>query len=403
MTANPLSGDSLYRDIVTYAGLGEHRTATEPDLRTSEWIATEMKVAGFETRFLPFTTRQFFIRQTRLTIGSRSVPCFPLWPPHSTGPTPIRAPLTLLPDRVQSSLRGKIALAKFQHSANIYPGSGHEEAISQAAKAGALAVVGIASGPSGEIVAANSPKPNPWPIPVVVVGARDEPALTTTAEQDAEVTLLLDGTDEPWAEAKNVIGRLDGGKDFIVVSTPQSGWFRCAGERGPGIALFLGLARWVAQRRPRINYLFVSTSGHELGGQGMRNFLRGRFPPANEVLCWLHLGASIATWGWEETATGLQRRKERRGEVSLCSTPDLLPLLTSAFSGMPDLQPKTGPVSGELVLVIEAGYPSFGFFGRHRFFHTPADDPEVTAPELLEPIAMAIAKVLETIEAKGKP
>jgi hypothetical protein len=76
--------------------------------------------------------------------------------------------------------------------------------------------------------------------------------------------------------------------------------------------------------------------------------------------------------------------------------------LTSAFSDIPDLQPKTGPASGELVLVMEAGYPSFGFFGRHRFFHPPADDPDVTAPELLEPIAMALARALETIEVKEK-
>jgi hypothetical protein len=158
-------------------------------------------------------------------------------------------------------------------------------------------VVGITSRPPGEIVAANSPRLDPWPIPVVVVGTRDEQALTRAVEQGAEVSLLLDGRDAPWAEARNVISRLDRGKGFIIVSTPQSGLFRCAGEQGPRIALFLGLARWVGQRRPNVNYLFVSTSGHELGGQGMRNFLRGHFPPVNEVLCWLHLGASIATWG----------------------------------------------------------------------------------------------------------
>ena len=37
-----------------------------------------------------------------------------------------------------------------------------------------------------------------------------------------------------------------GAARHVVVTTPISGWFGCGGERGPGVALLLGLARRVA-------------------------------------------------------------------------------------------------------------------------------------------------------------
>src|SRR5947207_11262129 len=135
------------------------------------------------------------------------------------------------------------------------------------------------------------PGAEPWPIPVALISPHDEPALMSSARSGAKASLLVDGLDDRDARAKNVIARLDRGKDLIVVSTPQSGWFRCAGERGPGIALFLGLARWASRRPSGSSFLFVSTSGHELGGLGMMAFQKELAPAPDRVLCWLHLGA----------------------------------------------------------------------------------------------------------------
>jgi hypothetical protein len=138
----------------------------------------------------------------------------------------------------------------------------------------------------------NSPAgAEPWPVPVVLVGQRDETVLTAAARSNIKASLLLEGEDESAAIAKNVVARMDHGKDLIVVSTPQSGWFRCAGERGPGIAMFLGLARWASKRPSGPSFLFVSTSGHELGGLGMLAFLKELAPPPEQVLGWIHLGA----------------------------------------------------------------------------------------------------------------
>jgi hypothetical protein len=302
----------------------------------------------------------------------------------------------------QGSLRGKLALVKFpaEAAAVTLKGSIQSRLIDEAAKAGASAVVAVSDSATKEIVALNSPAgAEPWPIPVVLAGSRDERALMAAARSSAKASLLLDGEDDADAKAKNVIARVDRGKDLIVVSTPQSGWFRCAGERGPGIALFLGLARWASRRPSGASFLFVSTSGHELGGLGMRAFLKELAPPPDRVLCWIHLGAGIATYAWEETSTGPNRLQAPDSRRTLMSSPDLVPLLTTTFAGLTGLTPTVDRAVGEFEFLVKAGYRSFGIAAAHRFHHTPADSPEMTGPEILEPVGRALVKTLEAIEA----
>ncbi|MEK6405990.1 MAG: hypothetical protein AABN34_03395 [Acidobacteriota bacterium] len=401
----PLSGAKLFEDVIAYYNRGEHRTASEVDLRTSQWLAEQLRAAGLKATFQSFELRQFFIHQTRLALGDRNIRAFPLWFPHATGPKTIDAALAVFDKSAETrSSQGRIALVKFPFDARaaVVNGSGHAEIISGAAKAGASAVIAITEGPTKEIIALNSPAGvEPWPIPVVLVGPRDEAGLMAAARSGAKVSLLLEGEDDRAAKAKNVIATMERGKDWIVVSTPQSGWFRCAGERGPGIALFLGLARWASRRPSGASFLFVSTSGHELGGVGMKAFLKELAPPPERVLCWLHLGAGIATYSWEETATGLKRLQEPDSRRYLMTSRDLVPVLTDAFAGLSGLTPTVDRAVGEFEFMLKAGYRTFGIAAGHRFHHTPADSPEMTGPEILEPVGRALIRTVEVIEAGG--
>lgn len=401
--AGPLSGERLYADVISYYNLGEHRTASEADLRTSQWLLEQLRAAGLKATFQSFPLRQFTVRQTRLMIGERTIRAFPLWFPHSTGGTPVGGDMVLFEGTAQpGSLRGKIALVNFPASAGaaMQEGSIHSRIVLAAAKTGASAVVAVTESTTQEIIALNSPAgAEPWPIPVVLVGQRDEGILTAAVRSRLRASLLLDGEDSADATAKNVIARVDHGKDLIVVSTPQSGWFRCAGERGPGIALFLGLARWAIRRTSGASFLFVSTSGHELGGLGMQAFLKELAPPADRVLCWAHLGAGIATYSWEETATGLKRLREPDSRRLLMTRADLVPLLTTTFAGLAGLTPTVDRAVGEYELMLKAGYRVFGIAAGHRFHHTPADSPEMTGPEILEPVGRALIRTVEAIES----
>jgi hypothetical protein len=329
-----------------------------------------------------------------------------LWFPKGTGTSSIEGPVALAGTGAERrSLQGKIALLKFPFDirSTVSSGSGHAEAILAASNAGALAVIAITEGPTKEIIALNAVAgAEPWPIPVVLVSPYDEGVMMSAVRPGTKASLLVDGTDDRDARAKNVIARLDRGKELIVVSTPQSGWFRCAGERGPGIALFLGLARWASRRPSGASFLFVSTSGHELGGLGMRAFQKELAPAPDRVLCWLHLGAGIATYSWEETSSGLKRLPEPDSKRSLMASPDLVPMLTTSFAGLPGLTPTAGRAVGEFEFIVKAGYRTFGIAAAHRFHHTSADSPEMTGADILEPVGRALVNSLESLEKSGK-
>ncbi|MBW1813843.1 MAG: hypothetical protein JRJ39_09265 [Deltaproteobacteria bacterium] len=57
-----------------------------------------------------------------------------------------------------------------------------------------------------------------------------------------------------------------------------------------------------------------------------------------------------------------------------------------------------GLTAGELKVIIKAGFNAFGFFGANTFFHQQEDTERSTGPELLEPVALALAEILEVLD-----
>lgn len=397
-TASPISGASIYQDLITYYNLGDHRTATKGDLRTSDWIAAELRKAGLAVGFESFLVSQFFVSKTDLLIDNRVIASFPLWPPRSTGPNPLEAPLTVFQHDHSRGVAGSVAVVTFPFDprASLLPV--HCDTIEAAARAGARAVIAITQGPTGEIIAMNTPPDQrPWPVPVLLAPGRNQREILDAASRGAPASFLLDGRSDP-ATARNVVGTARTGKRTIVVSTPQSGWFRCAGERGPGIALFLGLARWANKHLPDAGLVFVSTSGHEIGQIGMARFLREKAPSPGGAGVWVHLGAGIATWKWQQSESGIRKLHEVDDNRLLMCSRELEPLLSPVFAELPGLTPHTDRAVGEMQLLLDNKYRAFAIAAAHRYHHTPADNPETTAPELLEPVAEALVNALLAIQ-----
>jgi hypothetical protein len=345
----------------------------------------------------PFHLRQFRLKSARFDVDGKQIQCFPAWWPKATGPAPVTGKLAVIRDTAQAPTPGVIAVFPMPEvrGASLLPGSPVHPILASLAKSGAIAAVGVSQIETGELMALNAMAgPEPWPIPFLLVGPKDEGAIRTGASG----SMLIDGTYDPAAEAYEVIGNLGRvGKRFII-STPYSGWFRCAGERGPGIALWLALARWAATQQA--SFTFVASSAHELNGLGIRSFIDEVAPNPNEIACWLHLGAGIATYAYKQTPGGLEMLRTPSDMRKLYTVPQFEGVLREAFSDMPDLKPiVTSKPGGEMILMAQKGYPVMGFAGGSEFHHMPGDIPgRITGPELLEPVARDLVKALTQIE-----
>jgi hypothetical protein len=265
---------------------------------------------------------------------------------------------------------------------------------------GAAAVILITNGPTGEALALNAPIDKPlFDKPVAVMAPREAQPFLQAAERK-EVGVLTVVGEQGRRPAFNNIATLSRGHDrTLVVSTPRSGWFRAMGERGPGLAAWLGLARWAAERRLPVDLTFLCTSGHEYDNAGGIAYLESLAPPPAKTALWAHLGANVAARDWHDLGPNLQPLSSADPQRYMVASDALLGDVRRAFAGQPGLQdpyPVSAGAAGELTHVIAAGYPRvFGVFGAHRFHHAPNDDLRCVVPELAASAGKAFARVVE--------
>src|SRR3954454_9186374 len=98
------------------------------------------------------------------------------------------------------------------------------------------------------------------------------------------------------SNADNILATVRGSRADLpplVVMTPRSGWWRCASERGGGLACWLEIMRAMREAQPVRDVMFVASSGHELGHLGLDDFMARRPGLVSGAKAWIHLGANI--------------------------------------------------------------------------------------------------------------
>lgn len=392
--------DRLMTDVRTYYGFGIHRTAYPGDRRTSDWLGERFRALGLQTSVQTWPLGQFFLDEASIEDARGRIHAFPIWLPRATGPAGLRARLALVDASTPAAgLAG--AIAWLQPGA---AGGPSRQALEQRAlDAGAAAIVfttGDGAG-TGLLVAENAARRYvdvERPVPTLTFGEAGAARLRTSVGR--EVTLRLTGRMQQ-TTAANVMGRLirRTDADWVVVSTPSSGWFTCGGERGPGVAMLLALAEWATRRPGNLNYLFVANSGHELDYLGARLLHEAHLAPLPEkTRAWLHLGASIATPPWRDVG-GVLRPTDHVTTGTLQATEGLASFMRSAFAELPMYTLRTDTRIGEFRDLVEHGYRGLGVVGgSNPWFHVERDDPSTVSAETLAAVSRAVARALEAVD-----
>ena len=393
-----LSGASLYEDVARYASFGLHRFGSAGDRATADWIAGEMKQASLDVSFQPVVLgRQYVVEQASAEAAGTSVEATPFWwPPQDRASFRLSAPLAR-----DGDVAGKILWLELPFDRGAYLGPTHRAAIADAAARKPAAILLMIGNPADDRFAYNVTQEDaPWPVPVIVVGARSKAPFERALASGAAVSFDVKGHYERDVTGRNVIAEIGVGRGpTVVVSTPMTGWYSCVCERGPGIANFLALARTVAAEKWPAHFVFVATAGHEIGHGGMELFLAHGAPAPKDTLAWIHFGSSNACYGFAEGARTDRPEEERYLVLSRSA----VALTDEAFVKVAAKRLVTEKQAvGELRDVHAAGYANFlGMAGRHRTFHTPSDELAGTGPEILEPVARAFVAASRKIVERG--
>lgn len=382
----PATGASLYADIETYTDFGIHHTGLAADLATSAWQKKHLEKLGFAVTQSAVPIRQYISETATLTLsGGVHIDIHPQWPQpvasftHS-GPIIDRvsqpdAPIT----------PGTLVMVRTHGNTIDTPENLAQ--INPAIAAGAGAIIAVSTHESGQYQIGNvSEDITPFKVPVVLAGEKDLHAL----QAHSPGTLRLQGRFKDVA-GHSITGRLprrnnSGNNKWLIVSTPQSGWTTCGGERGPGVALFRALARELSQMEGGPSLCFTSNSGHEFHNLGARLLHEAdELPPPDQTALWLHLGAGFASRAWTAQDWSLTHSDAHAG-AAIMVTPALEHHVRGDAPGLnADIVSTDTFNVGEMLAVTQHGYdPAIGLVGYHSHHHVVGDTAQTTAPHLLE-------------------
>ncbi|MFZ5747875.1 MAG: hypothetical protein ACOY45_09495 [Pseudomonadota bacterium] len=402
----------IAENLRLYAEAGDKGSGGSADQAIGEWLDRELRSLGYACARQGFAVPYFTARCAKLAVAGRIAAVLPQMPVLATGPQGISAPLVHIDD--ETRLAGAIALIPLpfgRWSTILNPAV--SEPLARATAAGAVAAVLVTTGPSGEALALNAPAGGtPARIPVAILAPSEARWFRGAARRRERATLTLAGAGGN-RTAFNLSATIDRGKArWVIASTPRSGWFACAGERGPGVAIWIELARWARTALPEFNLAFHCTSGHEFEYLGAKLLLeKGMVPAPEQTALWITLGANIATRDWHQAGGALHPLPSADTNRFLLASPDLLRAAATAFAGEPGLErpyPADAGAQGELADVLAAGYRAAGIFGAHRYHHARGDTLRCVEPALVEAVAnrlkgLILAAIAPQTRIRGVP
>jgi hypothetical protein len=367
--------------IRAYENQGFHRTGTDVDRVSGDWLANEVRQIGLEPEREEFSLSRVDPAGTSLVVNGRTVEGLPFFDGGFTSPAGISGILGALDSGASIGLT------------EIPPNASETGALGDARRQSRhQAIIAITRGRVPGFCPSNADSfLRPFGPPVLQVAGEEAAFLADCARQGAKV-LLTAYAQRVHAQAFNVVARVSGtdrGAAPLVVMTPRSGWWRCASERGGGLACWLEIMRATHAAKPVRDVLFVASSGHELGHVGLDSFIERRPGLVPAVKAWIHLGANIGA-------------AQGPGNILQASDDEMESTMAEAMTGAGlriDRRLARGGVPlGEAVNVHRGGGRFISIIGSNDLFHNPSDrGPDVIDLKIIERFASVFATVATSL------
>jgi hypothetical protein len=276
--------------VQAYDAQGNHRTATAADNISAEWMTEVIRQTGLEPSLESFSVTRIDPLSCHLRVAGRRIEGVPLFDATFTDEAGIRGTLGLLGDDAD------IAVVETEPFTLEEPRRELGGALARARRSEHKGIVILTRGSRPGLFLLNAPSYRaPFGPPALQVSSAETELLMERARQHAEVELVVNVRTAA-SQAFNVTTRVPGSDPDLaplVVTTPRSGWWQCASERGGGLACWLEMMRVLAAARPGRDCLFAAFSGHEIGFVGIDAYLNTRADLIKRASAWIHLGANI--------------------------------------------------------------------------------------------------------------
>ena len=275
--------------IQAYDAQGNHRTGTEVDKASAEWLADQVHQAGAQPSLEAFNLSRIDPQSCYMRIADRRIDGVPLFDAAFTGPEGVRGRLGAIGSEVE------IGLAETTPFKLTDPGMVQHQVV--AARHGQhKAVLLLTRGTRPGLFLLNaSAFTKPFGPPMLQVSSVESEWLKAQARRRAETTLVAH-VERTAARGFNVTATIAGSNPTlapIVLMAPRSGWWQCASEQGSRLACWLEAMRVLAIGEPARDCFFVALSGHELGYLGIEAYLESRRDLITRAHAWVFLGSSI--------------------------------------------------------------------------------------------------------------
>ena len=278
--------DRISQIIEEYDSQGFHRTGTDTDHESANWLAQKVHNLGLETVHEKFDLNRVIPISCNLTIDNRVIEGLPMFDCVPTDSSGISGSIGNVGDDVD------IAIIEIHHGA-----AGYTDELMEARTSGRYkGIVAVTIGERPGLMAINTPDFNEhFGVPILQVSSEEKEFLSNITRFKTVGNLVVNIEFEE-SESYNIVSGIKGQNSSlspIVVMTPRSGWWHCASERGGGIACWLEVMRAIKNEGSLRDVFFVATSAHELGAQGIHAFLDSRPEFAQQVHTWIHFGANV--------------------------------------------------------------------------------------------------------------